>query len=130
MLQTTPLTGISSPRFRRCLVGEETRALFQKFFSLLSCFAFSMIAPQTSSKIGVSHDPSVSKVHSLVLGIQILTPRRWGIQESQRVYEHLALKVKTIVSWPRSLWSNLPVRLLDTLPRSGIRSSKGRAGSS
>jgi len=38
MLQSTLLTGISSPRLRRCSVGEEMRALFQKFSLLLSCF--------------------------------------------------------------------------------------------
>jgi len=48
-----------------------------------------------------------------------------GIQESLRVYEHMALKVKTIVSWPRSLCSNLLVHWLDTLPMTGIRSTKG-----
>jgi len=37
-----------------------------------------------------------------------------GIQESHRVYEHLALEVGTIVSWPRSSCSNLLIYLLDT----------------
>jgi len=50
-----------------------------------------------------------------------------GIQESHLVYEHLALEVETIVSWPKSLCSNLLVHLLDTLPSSGIRSTKGMA---
>ena len=76
MLQSTHLTGISSPRFRRCSVGEETRMLFPKFL-FLSCFAFSMITPITFSKMRVSHVPGVSKAHSRVLGIQILTTRRW-----------------------------------------------------
>ena len=48
-----------------------------------------------------------------------------GVQESHGVDEHLALKVRTIVSWPRSSCSILLVRLLDTLLRSGIRSTKG-----
>ena len=77
MLQSTHLIGISSPRFRRCSVGEEARVLFHKFFLLLSCFTFSMITPQTFSKMGVSHVSGVSKTQSRVLGIQILTPRRW-----------------------------------------------------
>ena len=51
-----------------------------------------------------------------------------GIQESHQVYEHLALEVETIVSWPRSLCSNLLVRLLDTLPRSGIWSKECMVG--
>ena len=49
------LTGISSPRFRRCSVGEEARVLFPRFFLLPSCFTFSMTTPQTFSKMGVSH---------------------------------------------------------------------------
>ena len=77
MLQSTHLIGISSLRFRHCQVDEEARVLFSKFLLLLSCFTFRMIAPQTFSKIGVSHVPSVSKAHSWVLSIQILTPRRW-----------------------------------------------------
>ena len=77
MLQSTLLRGISSPRFRRRSVGEETRVSFPKFLLLLSCFTFSMIAPQTFSKIGVSHVLSVSKDHLQLLGIQIFTLRRW-----------------------------------------------------
>ena len=85
MVQSTHLTGISSPRFRRCSVDEEARVLFSKFLLLLSCFTFSMIAPQTFSKTGVSHVPSVSKAHSLVLGIQIFTTRRWVSKNRTRL---------------------------------------------
>jgi hypothetical protein len=59
-----------------------------------------MIAPQTFSKIGVSPVPSVSKAHLQLLGIQIFHTKAMGVQESHGVYEQLALKVKTIVSWP------------------------------
>ena len=83
MLQSILLTGISSPRLRRCSVGEEARVSFPKLFLFLSCFTFSMIAPKTFSKMGVSHVPGISKAQSWVL----------GIQNSHRVYEHLALKV-------------------------------------
>ena len=82
MLQSTHLTGISSPRFRRCSVGEEARVLSQKLFSLHRLF----------SKIGVSPVPSVSKAHLQLLGIQNFHTRALGVQESHGVDEHLALK--------------------------------------
>jgi len=96
MLQTTLLTGISSPRFRHCSVGEETRVSFPKVFLLLRCFTFNMIT-QTFSKMGVSHVLSVSKAHSWVLGIQILTPRCWVSKNHTRFMNIRLLKLRLLL---------------------------------
>ena len=96
MLQSTHLTGISSPRFRRCSVGEEAWVLFSKFL-FLSCFTSSMIAPQTFSKN--RSESSSERIQGSLMGDRypISYTEAMGIQESHGVYEHLALKLRLLL---------------------------------
>ena len=92
MLQTTLLTGISSSRFRRCPVEEEARVLYSKFFLLLSCFLLVWSLHRPFSKFG--SESFSGCIQSLVAGVRYPNSytEAMGIQESHRVYVHLALK--------------------------------------